>query len=138
TVPTPRGLPSNLPILVLFLVLIFSKKGRFAEVRDEGRHAVAARSLGTRRLPWRSVVALTAFAAVLPALISPTRLLTASITLVFVLIIASLGLLVGLSRQVSLCHAVFTAMGAAVLAHLQHAGVPFLPALLLAGLAVVP
>jgi ABC-type branched-subunit amino acid transport system permease subunit len=138
TVPTLRGLPSSLPFLVLFLVLIFSKKGRFAEVRDEGRNAVAARSLGTRRLPWRSVVALTAFAAVLPALISPTRLLTASITLVFVLIIASLGLLVGLSRQVSLCHAVFTAMGAAVLAHLQHAGVPFLPALLLAGLAVVP
>jgi ABC-type branched-subunit amino acid transport system permease subunit len=138
TIPSLRGLPSSLPFLVLFLVLVFSRKGRFAEVKDESRSLAAARFLGTRRMPWRSVVALAALAAILPSFLSPARLLTASITLVFVLIFASLGLLVGLSRQVSLSHAVFTAMGAAILAHLQTAGVPYLLALLLAGLVVVP
>jgi ABC-type branched-subunit amino acid transport system permease subunit len=39
---------------------------------------------------------------------------------------------------VSLCHAVFTVFGAAILAHMQTAGVPYLLALLIAGLAVVP
>jgi ABC-type branched-subunit amino acid transport system permease subunit len=51
---------------------------------------------------------------------------------------ASLSLLLGLSRQISLCHAVFVALGATTVGHLQAAGTPFLPALLLSGLIVVP
>jgi ABC-type branched-subunit amino acid transport system permease subunit len=73
-----------------------------------------------------------------PSVLSPAKLLTASATVVFVLMFASLGLLVGLSRQVSLCHAVFAVFGATTLSHLQSAGVPYLLALVLAGLAVVP
>src|SRR5207237_3655134 len=59
-------------------------------------------------------------------------------TLAFVLVFASLGLLVGLSRQVSLCHAVFVVFGATTLSHFQDAGIPYLLALLLAGLILVP
>jgi ABC-type branched-subunit amino acid transport system permease subunit len=55
-----------------------------------------------------------------------------------VAVFASLSLLVGLSRQLSLCHAVFVVFGATTLSHLRHAGLPFAPALLLAGLVVVP
>src|SRR5258708_3403589 len=67
-----------------------------------------------------------------------SRLLAAASTLAFVLVFASLGLLVGLSRQVSLCHAVFVVFGATTLSHFQDAGIPYLLALLLAGLVLVP
>ncbi len=138
TIPSLRGLPSSIPFLVLFLVLVVSRKGRFAEVKDENRRVVTAGAVRTARMPWRALGLLTAGALLLPAVLTPAKLLIASATVVYVLIFASLGLLVGLSRQVSLCHAVFTVFGAAVLAHMQTAGVPYLLALLIAGLAVVP
>ena len=136
TIPSLRGLPSSIPFLVLFLVLVASPRGRFAEVADT--NAGGRRAIGTHPFPWKVLLGLTALALALPAVLSPAKLLTASATVVFVLMFASLGLLVGLSRQVSLCHAVFAVFGATTLAHLQHAGVPYLVALLLAGLAVVP
>jgi ABC-type branched-subunit amino acid transport system permease subunit len=79
-----------------------------------------------------------AVAVLLPARLDGSRLLTATSTVAFVLVFASLGLLVGLSRQVSLCHAVFVVFGATTLSHFQDAGIPFLLALLLAGLVLVP
>jgi branched-subunit amino acid ABC-type transport system permease component len=138
TVPSLRGLPSSIPFLVLFLVLVASPKGRFAEVADNVGTTIRRRAIGTNPFPWKVLAGLTAVALVLPWLLSPARLLTASATVVFVLLFASLGLLVGLSRQVSLCHAVFAVFGATTLAHLQSARVPYLLALLLAGLSVVP
>jgi ABC-type branched-subunit amino acid transport system permease subunit len=50
----------------------------------------------------------------------------------------SLGLLTWTSNQISLCHAAFVAVGATSFAHLSHAGLPWLPALLLGALAAVP
>ena len=88
--------------------------------------------------PWPVLVSLVAVAVVLPARLSGARLLTATSTLGFVLVFASLSLLIGLSRQVSLCHAVFVVFGATTLAHLRNMGVPYLPALLLAALVMVP
>ncbi len=58
-------------------------------------------------------------AVLLPAQLDGSRLLTATSTVAFVLVFASLGLLVGLSRQVSLCHAVFVVFGATTLSHFQ-------------------
>jgi ABC-type branched-subunit amino acid transport system permease subunit len=44
-----------------------------------------------------------------------------------------------MSGQISLCHAAFAALGATTFSHLTHgAGLPWVPALLLAGLAAVP
>src|SRR5438105_3631438 len=103
TVPSLRGLPSSIPFLVLFLVLVASPKGRFTEVGDStgaGAGPASRRSVGTNPFPWKVLGVLTAVALVLPSLLSPARLLTASATVIFVLMFASLGLLVGLSRQV--------------------------------------
>jgi ABC-type branched-subunit amino acid transport system permease subunit len=59
--------------------------------------------------------------------------------LAFSLIFLSLGLLVSTSGQISLCHAALAALGATTFSHLTHgAGMPWLLALLLAGLATVP
>jgi ABC-type branched-subunit amino acid transport system permease subunit len=92
----------------------------------------------TGRFPVRLIVALAVVAAVLPGRLTSGRLLTATAVVAFVLVFSSLGLLVGTSRQVSLCHVVFVALGATTLARLLDAGVPYLPALLLAGLIMVP
>ena len=55
------------------------------------------------------------------------------------LLLLSLGLLVRTSGQVSLCHAAFAAVGAVAFSQLKvEHGVPWVPALLLAGLIAVP
>ncbi|HEV8622834.1 MAG TPA: ABC transporter permease [Acidimicrobiia bacterium] len=138
--PALVGLPTALPTLVLFLVLVVSRKGKFVEVTASaaGGAAQTARTIIQRRLPWRQIVAVTAVALVLPSFLNGSQLLTASTTVVFVLIFSSLSLMVGLSRQVSLCHTVFAVFGATTLSHLLTAGVPYPVALLLAGLVMVP
>jgi ABC-type branched-subunit amino acid transport system permease subunit len=79
-------------------------------------------------------------AAVLLAIptVIDTRLPVFITALAMATIFTSLGLLVGTSGQVSLCHGAFAAVGAATFSHLQSAGLPWLLALLAAGLATVP
>jgi len=136
TSPTLVGLPSSLPFIVLFGVLVASPRGFFAEIHGEGR---VGRSTAARPAPaWRSLGAGMTVAAVLPAVLSGSRLLTATTTVIFVAIFASLSLLVGLSKQVSLCHAVFAVFGATTLSHLLKAGLPYPMALLLSAAVLVP
>jgi len=132
------GLPSSLPFIVLFAVLVFSPKGKFAELTRTDQRSGRTGAVAAGRFPARLIVALALLAAVLPGRLSSGRLLTATAVAAFVLVFSSLGLLVGMSRQVSLCHVVFVALGATTLARLLDAGVPYLAALLLAGLIMVP
>jgi branched-subunit amino acid ABC-type transport system permease component len=133
------GLPTSLPFIVLFIVLVASPKGSFVEVNQEGDEAAA--SAGSR-IPTRFPIIFgpiaLGVALLVPFVASSARLATATTAVTFVLIFASLSLLVGLSRQVSLCHAVFVVFGATNLYHFTHAGIPYLPALLLSALVLVP
>ena len=62
-----------------------------------------------------------------------------TIFLIYIILFLSLSLLVRTSGQVSLCQMGFAAVGAVAFSRLTlHAGVPWLPALLLSGLVVVP
>ena len=136
--PLLSGIPTSLPFIVLFVVLVVSPKGRFAgDLRASpsrrGR-ACASEPPPPDPHPRRFV----AVAAVLPAFLTSSRLLTATSTLAFVLVFASLALLVGLSRQVSLCHAVFVVFGATTLAHLQTRGLPLDRGVLISGLIMLP
>jgi ABC-type branched-subunit amino acid transport system permease subunit len=136
--PALAGIPTSFPFIVLFAILVFSPKGRFLEAMRTERLHVGQRRIAATRFPRRAIVLLVAFAAVLPTRLDGSQTLTATTTLVFVLIFLSLSLLIGLSRQVSLTHAMFVVFGATTLSHLQEAGVPWLVALLLAGLVLVP
>ncbi len=138
TRPALAGLPTSIPFLVLFLTLVVSKKGKFVEVR--GSRAAGRTSLraGSRRFPLPLLAVLLAGAAFLPAVLDGAQLLTATSTLAFVLIFSSLSLLIGLSRQLSLCHATFVVFGATTLGNLVENGLPYPLALLLAGLVMVP
>ena len=136
--PLLSGIPTSLPFIVLFVVLVVSPKGRFAEISRITQQARTGLRIQSRRLPIAPLIGFVAVAAVLPAFLTSSRLLTATSTLAYVLIFASLALLIGLSRQVSLCHAVFVVFGATTVAHLQSAGFPWIVALLVSGLIMLP
>ena len=137
TKPGLAGLPTGIPFLLLFIVLIASPKGKFIEV-TRARVSGRSRIVSTGRFPWKQVTVLLAGAATLPFFLHGTQLLHATNTLAFVLLFGSLSLLVGLSRQLSLCHATFVVFGATSLGHFMEAGLPYPVALLLAGLVIVP
>jgi branched-subunit amino acid ABC-type transport system permease component len=139
--PSLNGLPASVPFLVLFAVLLI--RPPLARLRLGTSEAVARRRAAVRRvLPARvAVPAMGAGLIVLclvPAVVG-SRLPVYTNFLTFALIFLSLGLLVSMSGQISLCHAAFAALGATTFSHLTHgAGLPWVVALLLAGLATVP
>ena len=135
------GLPSAIPFLTLLGVLLFSRRGSLQELTTAAAVGRGRRD-GSRARRWgfptRPMAVAFGFAAVLPPLLVGSRVVTLTATVAFVLLFSSLSLLVGLSRQVSLAHAVFVVFGATNLAHLLSAGVPYVVALPLAALILVP
>ena len=130
------GLSQSLPFLVMFVVLFFARGKLFAPrttttgVRGRGAG-------GWKPLSRPSAAVLVVVAVGVPLVASGSRLVTLTNAVVFVTLFASLNLLVGLSRQVSLCHAAFAALGAMFFSHFT-GDMPFPLALLLAGVCVVP
>src|SRR5205085_10383572 len=108
---------------------------------------VAPTRAGLRRsLPYEGpprVRLLAAVVVLVPLLLVPTfagdKLSFFTTGLATALLLLSLGLLVKTSGQVSLCHAAFAAIGAVAFSQLAlGAGLPWLLALVLGGLVVVP
>ncbi|MBW3664695.1 MAG: ABC transporter permease [Actinobacteria bacterium] len=135
-VPALRGLPSSLPFLVLFGVLVAFPR-RLPRTPPGRAHIGGARTAS----PLVARVALVAGCGVLivlPHLAGariPMFLTGGALALLFL----SLGLLVWTAGQVSLCHAVFVAVGGTTMAHLTAgAGLPWFAALLVSGLVAVP
>lgn len=132
-----RGMASSLPFIFLLGVMLLVPRRLAA--RTAARRAAPARprpmpAAVRRGLP----VAVVALAAAVPALVG-TRLPVYSSGVAYVVLFASLALLVRTSGQTSLCHAGFAAVGASSFSHFAHgAGIPWLLALLLAGLVAVP
>ncbi|MBA0126551.1 ABC transporter permease [Haloechinothrix sp. YIM 98757] len=130
-------LPPAMPFVVLFVVLLLVPRHKLVE---PGAHASPApvAPLVSPATARALTVAAIAVAAVLPLLVGP-RLPVYASALVFVLIFTSLHLLVRISGQISLAHAGLVAIGAATFAHLATGvGLPWLGAVALAGLVVVP
>lgn len=134
------GVPQSLPFIALFSVLVLSKKGSFKELTKSVAPRSTSQTLapGSRRFPAAVLALIVLVALAVPSLATDSRTTTATTALAMLIMFCSLSLLLGLSRQISLCHAVFVALGGTTLAHLQGSGVPFLPALLISGLVVVP
>jgi branched-subunit amino acid ABC-type transport system permease component len=135
-VPNLAGFPPSLPFIVLFAVLLFMPKGRFVE---SGRKRLARERVPMPpRVAWVGRALVVAGLVVAPLVVG-TRLPVYSNALIFILVFISLRLLVQTSGQVSLCHAAFAAMGAAAFSHFAHGlGLPWLVALVLAGVATIP
>lgn len=135
--PILAGTASGLPFIVLIIVMLVTPK----------RHLIPPSSTESRSpLEWhgprllRVIAYIVVFVALLfvPLLIdfriiAWTRALTVSI------VVLSLGVLVRTAGIVSLCTAAFSAIGAVAASHLlMEAHVPFIVAIVLAGLIAVP
>ena len=133
------GLPSSVPFLVLFVVLLVLPKHRLVDIGYAKRRVASAPRV---ELPPAAKVALAGVGAV--ALLAIPQLVGARLPvwtngMIFALVFLSLNLLVRTSGQVSVAHAGFAAVGASTFALLSHgAHVPWLLALLLAALVAVP
>jgi len=131
------GLPDALPFLVLFVVLLALPRSRLVRPSQlERRPPLQYRAPGRVRLT-------TAVVVLVPLVLMPdvvgTKIPFFIAGLCTAVMLLSLGLLVRVSGQVSLCHAAFAAIGAVAFSQLRvDHGVPWLLALVLAGLIVVP
>jgi branched-subunit amino acid ABC-type transport system permease component len=135
--PSLRGLPTALPFIILFVALLVTPRSRLI-VRQTRRPRQAPARPARPHLSMAAALGGGVLLVAVPYLVGPKLPVYVNM-LIFVLVFLSLALLVWTSNQISLCHAVFAAFGATTFSHLTHgAGLPWLVALVLAGLAAVP
>lgn len=135
------ALPVAVPFLVLFAVLLLTPRGRLLDlsklVRARPRNRRSYGTVGRRVMAAMSLL-FVGLLLVVPV-VSGTRTVAYTQALCFVGVFLSLGMLVRLSGQVSLCQMGFMAVGAGSFGHLvTQQRLPFFIALALAGLAAVP
>lgn len=138
TAPPWTGVPSAMPFIILVGVLIAVPAAKFPNTRVVPK-ALTSRldALSVRRSAPRTAVGI-AVLLVLPHVVG-SKLPVWIAGMGSVVLLGSLALLVWVAGQMSLCHMAFAAIGATTLAHLRtEHGVPWVPAVLLAGLAAVP
>jgi branched-subunit amino acid ABC-type transport system permease component len=136
------GLPSSLPFILLFVVLATAPRSRITTLAlGAARGAGSSLKVHSGLALARQGAGLAAiFAAVLavPAF-AGARLPVYSQALIYVIIFLSFAVLIRLSGQVSLAVLSFAAIGGTSFSHFSHdTGLPWLVALLLAGLVAVP
>jgi len=134
--PGLAGLPTSVPFLILFGVLVLSRADAFRSAEPRRRTTRAPRVPPTLR--WAIAAAVPLLVLAVPSLVG-AKLTVYTNGAIYVVLFVSLGLLVRLSGQVSLCTMSFAAVGATTFSHLTAgAGLPWLPAALIASIVVVP
>jgi ABC-type branched-subunit amino acid transport system ATPase component/branched-subunit amino acid ABC-type transport system permease component len=131
------GLAASVPFIVVFVAIMVLPRRRVLTWTT-----IRGRTLGPSwKLPGSLQLILGAIVLVLLILVPQLvgfQLAGWTTSLTYVLLLLSLGLLVRTSGQMSLCQMTFAAIGVVAFAKLTHLGVPWLPALLVAGLVAVP
>jgi ABC-type branched-subunit amino acid transport system ATPase component/branched-subunit amino acid ABC-type transport system permease component len=131
-------LPTGLPFIVLIIVLVALPRAKLTLRRFTVPISVPPSWQAPPRLRIGGGVVFVALLCAVPALVG-TKLTDYGSGLTLVILLLSLGLLVRTSRQVSLCQYAFAAIGAAAMGHFTSGyHIPWLAALLLAGLVAVP
>ncbi|MGH9184837.1 MAG: ABC transporter permease subunit, partial [Acidimicrobiales bacterium] len=127
-----NGFRPSIPFLFLFGALVLAKRGRLHEL---GASVPWSGTVRTGRGSWLPLVVVLLPVALL---LSESRAFILGYSLVIACAFLSITVLTGTSGLISLARAGLVGTGAFVYIHLIDAGVPFLFALVLAGLAVVP
>jgi ABC-type branched-subunit amino acid transport system ATPase component/branched-subunit amino acid ABC-type transport system permease component len=137
-VPSLAGLPPGIPFIVLFVVLVVTPRARLASRRYVPNVRFADPWYAPPRLRLGFAAVFVVVLLFVPVWVGP-KLAVFSSGLTDVMLFISLGLLIRVSGQVSLCQYAFAAVGAAAMGHFAHGlGIPWLLALLLAALVAVP
>jgi ABC-type branched-subunit amino acid transport system ATPase component/branched-subunit amino acid ABC-type transport system permease component len=132
------GLAASIPFIAVFLTILVLPRRRLVN-----RGVARARSIGsTWKMPGPLQLGAGVVVLVVLCLVpgfAGFRLTGWTISLVYVMILLSLGILVRTSGQVSLCHVTFAAIGVVAFSKLTNdVGLPWFPALVVAGLVAVP
>jgi branched-subunit amino acid ABC-type transport system permease component len=134
--PPFNGLSASMPFLVLFVVLLIVPVSKLPRSRSLSFAPPARRTSRPVILVPATILGIAGL--VLVPFIVHARLPVWTGALSLAVIFGSLALLTWGSGQLSLCHAAFVAVGATTMSHLVRGGVPWLPALLIAGLCTMP
>ena len=133
------SLSASLPFIALFLVtLVYPKRRLYTSAATARVVSVAPESRMSGRSRLALAAAVLAVLALVPAF-SGAQITAWTVTVALVILLLSLGLLVRTSGQISVCQITFAALGAVAFSRLTvNAGLPWLLALVLSGLIVVP
>lgn len=135
--PGLQGLDLNVPFLVLFVALLVVRRHKLVEVgRTVKARAVPATAFSLRQRTSLQVTALVIL-VLLPAFTGAKQPVW-NVAMAQVPLFLSLGLLVRVSGQISLCQVGFAAVGAAAFGHALSNGAPWPVAVLLSGLVAIP
>ncbi len=132
-----QALPVNLPFVVLFVALLVTPTRKLVERGSQVVRRPLAPLAFSRRVTTVATVAGLGLALVIPHVVG-AKLPIYITALAYVILFASLGLLVRTSGQVSLCHIAFAAVGASTAARAVGEGFPWPLAVLAGGLVAVP
>ena len=131
------GLAPSVPFIVLFLVLLLSRRTNF-NVRQLTGVAVAPKWRPPPRTQALLAAAVLTFFIFVPSF-AGYQIGQWTIVLADALLLLSLGLLARVAGQISLCQMSFAAIGATAFSKMAiGAGIPWLLALVLAGLIAIP
>ena len=127
----------NVPFVVLVLALIVIPRRHLVERGVQNVRRLRVPEPISRPVAVGSTVVAIAVAVLIPFMVG-AKVSQWTAGLGYTLILASLGLLVWTSGQVSLAQMAFAAVGAATFGHALQSGWPWLPAVLAGGLMAVP
>ena len=138
THPDFQGLPASVPFIVLFAVLVIVGRRGLPIAPMVRRPQLQQFTRPPKHISVTAGAAALAVVILVPSVVGaklPVYINAVGFTIMFL----SLGLLVKVAGQVSLCHAAFVAVGAVAFSRLVvDAGLPWFVALLGAGLITVP
>ncbi|MEW6471169.1 MAG: ABC transporter permease [Actinomycetota bacterium] len=131
------SLPANLPFLVLFVALLVTPTRKLVERGTQVVRRPLPPVTFSRPVKLTAGVVGLGVALVIPHVVG-AKLPIYMTGVAYVILFASLGLLVRTSGQVSLCHIAFAAVGCSTAARVVVEGVPWPLAVLAGGLVAVP
>jgi len=135
---TVEELYTQVPFFILIIALLFIPKRMLVQKGAQtARRLRPAVKLPTVTIGTIGIVGL-GLAVLLPYILPPGFIDLYTTGVGFAVILASMGLLLWTSGQISLCQIAFAAVGATTFIHAQQAGIPWGFSLLLAGLVAVP
>jgi branched-subunit amino acid ABC-type transport system permease component len=132
-----QGLPANLPFVVLFVALLATPTRKLVERGTQVVRRPLPPLTFSRTVTGGATAVGLAVALVIPHVVG-AKLPIYITGMAYVILFASLGLLVRTSGQASLCHIAFAAVGASTAARAVGEGFPWPLAVLAGGLVAIP
>jgi branched-subunit amino acid ABC-type transport system permease component len=133
-----QNLPGNTPFLLLFLVFLVAPTRLLTERGVANARRQRPIRAFSRPVTYGGFALLGAVLVLVPTFVPEAEMTQYAATLGYFIVFASLGMLVWMSGQISLCQMTFAAVGAATAGHMLETGMSWPLALLIAGAVAIP